>query len=102
LIVFEARIGPVTMSIDEASGQGVHAGDMLALPMVMLAGLTFVFGVVASDRALRPRSRTPWRIPVVPLPVVVAATVPAPIVVRFPAVIPTPWAVPVAVPIAAA
>ena len=62
VLVFEMRIGPVNVTLDEASGHGVHAGDVMALPLVALAVITFLFGVTALDRALPRRTRTPWRV----------------------------------------
>lgn len=98
LLVFELRVGPVNVTLDAASGYGVHAGDMLALPLVLFACVSFVFGVVALDTGLRRRSRTPWRLPVAPAPVPVAAAgaalripaaaPPVPVRVWFPAPVP--------------
>lgn len=62
IIVFQARIGPVVSAFDPENGHGVHAGDMLALPLLALAAVMFVTGVYACDDAVRPRSRTPWRV----------------------------------------
>ena len=62
MTVFDVRIGPVVATLDEAAGHGVHAGDLLALPMVALAAAMFVLGVTMCERAVRPRSRTPWRL----------------------------------------
>lgn len=44
-IVFVARIGPAVTEIDAAAGHGVHAGDVLALPLVVLAILAGVAGI---------------------------------------------------------
>ena len=60
--LFQARIGPIMATVDAGSGRGVHTGDLLALPMVVLAGAMFVLGAVCCDRVVRPRSRTPWRL----------------------------------------
>ena len=60
--LFQARIGPIVATVDAGAGRGVHSGDLLALPMVALAGLMFVLGAVCCDRAVRSRSRTPWRV----------------------------------------
>lgn len=63
LVVFQARIGPVVTSFDEASGRGAHAGDILAVPLIALAGVMFVSGVLACDQATRRRrTSTPWRV----------------------------------------
>jgi hypothetical protein len=62
VIVFEARIGPVTATLDESAGRGVHAGDLLALPMIGLSALMFVLGTAACERAVGRRSPTPWRL----------------------------------------
>lgn len=62
VVIFQAKVGPVVNSFDAAGGHGVHAGDMLALPLLALAAVMFVAGVCACDDAVRPRSRTPWRV----------------------------------------
>jgi hypothetical protein len=85
-VLFQMRIGPVAMTLDAKAGHGVHAGDMLAFPLVGLAVAMFVFGVVSLDRALRPRSSTPWRVPA-PAAVLVAAPAVAR-VIRVPAAVP--------------
>lgn len=64
LIVFSARVGPVVSSFDPQGGHGVHAGDMLALPLLALAAVMFVMGVAACDRAMRTPQRMPWRVSV--------------------------------------
>src|SRR5216117_2011642 len=69
-IVFVTRIGPVAVVIDASAGHGVHAGDTLALPLVVMAGFSFVLGVAALDTALRRRPATPWRTYRAPAPVV--------------------------------
>src|SRR5437868_2341314 len=60
-VVFVTRIGPVAVVIDASAGHGVHAGDSLALPLVVMAGLSFVLGVAALDTALHRQPATPWR-----------------------------------------
>lgn len=62
MIVFSARIGPVVSSFDPEGGHGMHAGDMLALPLLALAVVMFVMGVASCDEAARTRQRMPWRV----------------------------------------
>lgn len=64
IVVFSARIGPVAHAFDPEGGHGVHAGDMLALPLLALAVVMFVMGVAACDEAVRVRQRMPWRVSV--------------------------------------
>ena len=83
--MFVTRIGPTAVVIDASAKHGIHSGDLLAVPMVMLAALTFFFGVLALERAVRPRSRTPWRVPVATTPVTRPVVVASPALVRTPA-----------------
>lgn len=62
MVVFQAKIGPVVSSFDEAGGHGVHSGDILAIPLLALAAVMFVSGVLACDDATKPRTGTPWRV----------------------------------------
>lgn len=60
-IVFGQRIGPVVAVIDEAGGHGVHAGDLLALP-IMLSAVACFIGGVGFTAAMERRQPLPWRI----------------------------------------
>jgi hypothetical protein len=55
-VVFVTRIGPVALTIDRRAGHGVHTGDVLALPLVLLAAIAFFGGVVALERAMNRRA----------------------------------------------
>lgn len=37
IIVFSLKIGPVIATVDASAGRGVHAGDLLAVPLACLA-----------------------------------------------------------------
>lgn len=49
-IVFTARIGRVVATIDESAGRGLHAGDILAIPLLLLAGLCAFLAVASYGR----------------------------------------------------
>lgn len=45
-VVFVYRIGPTTVSLSEANGWGVHTGDALALPLVLMGLVSGALAVV--------------------------------------------------------
>ena len=74
-VVFVARIGPVTTTLDASGGHGIHTGDMLAVPLLLISAVSFVIGVIALDRAVQRSRALSWR-------TVAVVDVPAPVAVR--------------------
>ena len=50
-VLFSMRIGPVVAVLDEQGGHGVHAGDMLAAPLLMGAAMLAIAGLALLHHA---------------------------------------------------
>lgn len=44
-VVFTMRLGPVIGVVDASAGRGVHAGDLLAIPLVLMGMVMYAQGV---------------------------------------------------------
>lgn len=77
-IVFTLRIGPVVGTIDATAGRGVHSGDMLAIPLVLMGLFLFGEGTVflqrcGGNRQLRHRAADRAAAPVIRITAVSSA-----------------------------
>ena len=58
-VVFRMRVGPVIAVIDEHRARGVHAGDIVVLPLLLMAGLLFHTGLVLAQETVTNRGLEP-------------------------------------------